>query len=218
MKKRIITMIVTLSLALLSTGCGAEKKERPSLYDKGLSCVATLSEELNEEYVGYFSSYSGHAEIVKELAKQDYSKPESVYELKYPDGGLKQFVLSLSLGNMSTDDIPDTILERASGFSYLANMINARLGAEYLALSSILSAEELFVNEAVTEQVAYLFFYEDDYPVMVSFGIREDGAIYATGTYIFSDEMKEQGGDCLTDGNATDFVMFLQFFEIEQIK
>lgn len=218
MKKRSIMVVAILSLALSATGCGAEKKEFPSLYDKGISCVATLSEELNEEYVGYFSSYSGLAEIVKELAKQDYSEPESVYELKYPDGGLKQFVLSLSLGSMSTDDIPDTVLERAAGFSYLPNMLNARMGTEYLAISSILSAEELFVNEAVTENVAYLYFYKDAYPVMVSFRVGEDGAIYAVGTYIFSDEMKEQGGNCLTDGKATDFVMFLQFFEIEQIK
>lgn len=210
-------MTVSLSLVLLSTGCGAEKKERPSLYDKGLSCVATLSEELNEEYIGYFSSYSELSEIVKELAKQDYSKPESVYELKYPDGGLKQFLISISIGNISTDDIPDMILERAAGFSYLANMINARMGTEYLAISSILSAEELFVNEAVAENAAYLYFYKDAYPVMVSFRVGEDGAIHAAGTYLFSDALKEQGADFLLNDKA-DFVMFLQFFEIEQIK
>ncbi|MCM1536757.1 MAG: hypothetical protein NC126_12630 [Clostridium sp.] len=219
MKKQSLLAAAILSLMLLATGCGKEKKqEPPSLYDKGLSCVTTLSQELNEEYIGYFTSYE-FSEIVTELAKQDYSQPESVYELKYPDGGLKQLILSLSLGDASTDDIPDAVLEKVAGLSYLANMINARMGTNYLALSSILSADELFVNEEVTENTAYLYFYKNAYPVMVSFRVGEDGAIHATGSYIFSDEMKDYGGDCLLDGKQDlDFVMLLQFFEIEQIR
>lgn len=215
MKKLVIAAVATLSLALFATGCGAEKKERPSLYDKGLSCVATLSEELDDEYVRYFSPYPELTEMVKELAKQDYSEPESVYELKYPDGGLEQLLIYL-LGS-SVKGAPDTVLQRASVFSYLANMINARLGADYVALSSILSVNQLFVNEAVTEDAAYLYFYKDAYPVMVSFRVGEDGAIQATGTYLFIDEMKEQGADCLTKGES-DWMMFFQLFEVAEVK
>lgn len=218
MKKRVIAVAAALSLALLTAGCGtkeAEKTERPSLYDKGLACAATLSEELTQEYVGYFSPSPELIEIVEELAKQDYSELESVYELKYPDGGLEQ-LLTFIIG-ASFADAPNTVLQRAAGFSYMANMINARLGVNYLALSSILSAQELFVNEAVTEDTAYLYFYRDAYPVMVSFRVGEDGAIYATGTYLFDDEMKELGADCLTEGES-DWMMFFRLFEISEVK
>lgn len=201
----------------LTAGCGEKPKDRPTLYDKGLSCVVTLSEELDEEYIGYFSSYGGLTDLVKEFAKQDYSEPKSVYELTYSDGGLKQF-LTFVIGE-SAKEIPDAVRDRMGGFSYLANIVNARKGSDYLAASSILTAEELFVNEAVTKDSAYIYFYEDAYPVMVSFHAGEDGAVHAVGNYIFSDEMKAQGADIFTgaDGGA-ELQMFLQLFEITQIK
>ncbi len=215
MKKN--ALIVLCLMLMIMAGCREKPKDRPTLYDKGLSCVTTLSKELDEKYIEYFSSYGAITELVKEFAKQDYTEPESVYELTYSDGGLKQF-LTVVIGE-SAKEIPDAVRDRMKGFSYLVNIINARKGSDYLAVSSILAAEELFVNEAVTKDVAYIYFYKDAYPVMVSFHAGEDGAIHAVGNYIFSDEMKERGADVLagTDGEA-ELQMFLQLFEINQIR
>lgn len=202
---------------LVTAGCGEKPKDRPTLYEKGLSCVATLSEELDEEYIEYFSSYGELTELVREFAKQDYSTPESVYEIKYADGGLRQF-LTVVIGEQA-DGLPDTVRDRMKGFSYLVNIINARMGSDYLAASSMLTAQELFVNEAVTEDTAYIYFYRDAYPVLVSFQAGEDGAVLAVGNYIFSDAMKEYGSDALTKTESeTDLQMFLRLFEMTQIQ
>lgn len=212
MKK--LTAAVICLMLVLAAGCGEEKKEPPSLYDKGLAIVTTLSGELNGEYVGYFTS-SEIAGIAEELAKQDYSTPSGVYELKYAKGGFKQFLGVIIGGN---DEIPEGVLEKLTGFSYLANMINARKGANYLALSSVLTAQELFVNETVTEDVCYIYFYENAYPVLVSYQAGEDGAIYAVGNYIFSDGLKEQGIDWLKELMGDDFMMLPEVMEITQIR
>lgn len=214
--KKIITAAALCLLLLLAAGCGEAKKERPSLYDKGLAIVAALSEELNEEYVEYFTSYY-LAQLVEELAKQDYSEPVNVYELKYAkDGGLKQFLGDVIGVN---DEMPEGVWERLTGFSYMANMINARKGTDYLALSSILTASELFVNETVTEDVSYIYFYEDAYPVLVSYRAGEDGAVYAVGNYIFSDELREQGIDWLEELTGGEFFAILSdVMEITQVR
>lgn len=215
MKK--ITVITLWLMLFLAAGCGEKTKDRPTLYDKGLECVTALSGELNEEYIGYFSSSGELTELAEQLADQDYSQPESVYELTYSDGGLNQFLTAVA--GASAEEIPDTVRDRVAGFSYLANIINAGKGTEYLALSSILTAEELFVNEAVTEDAAYIYFYRDAYPVMVSFHVGEDGAVHATANYIFNDEMKENGAGVLAgEAGGADLQMFLQLFEITQIQ
>lgn len=212
--KKIITAAAVCMVILLAAGCGEEKKERPALYDKGLEIVATLSEELNEEYVGFFTS-SAIAEIAKELGKQDYSEPESVYQLKYGDGGLGKFLA----GIVGTDKIPDEVSEKMGGFSYLANLINAQMGANYLALSSVLTADELFVNEAETEDGAYIYFYKDAYPVLVSYRVGEDGAIYMTGSYIFNDDLKESGMDGFNELMGEGYLtMFPNFIETTQVR
>lgn len=159
MKKN--ALIVLCLMLMIMAGCREKPKDRPTLYDKGLSCVTTLSKELDEKYIEYFSSYGAITELVKEFAKQDYTEPESVYELTYSDGGLKQF-LTVVIGE-SAKEIPDAVRDRMKGFSYLVNIINARKGSDYLAVSSILAAEELFVNEAVTKDVAYIYFYRSHY-------------------------------------------------------
>lgn len=202
---------VLLGLALiLPAGCGEAKKEPPTLYDKGLAVVATLAGELNGEYVGYFIS-TEVAKLAEELAEQDYSDPVCVYELKYADGGLKRFLLTVT-----GDDIPQEVMDRMGGFTYLANMLNGRKGTDYLALSSILTATELFVNETVTQDAAYLYFYEDAYPVLVSYQAGEDGAVYAVGSFLFSDTLKERGTDGL-DELLEDFRMFSGALEITQV-
>lgn len=186
------------------------------MYDKGLEIAAALSEECNGEYVAYFSAYGELTEIAEELAAQDYSQPKSVYEVKYSEDGFKQ-LLESAMG--TGDELPEAILKRVAGFSYLANMVNARKGTNYIALSSILTAEELFVNETVTEDTAYLYFYEDAYPVLVSYHAGEDGAIHAVGNYIFNDELKEQGMDALNEMLGEEFfAMFPDVIEVTQIK
>ncbi|MCM1467774.1 MAG: hypothetical protein NC086_06455 [Alistipes sp.] len=204
---------VLLGLALiLPAGCGEAKKEPPTLYDKGLAVVAALAGELNGEYVGYFTS-SEIAKLAEELAEQDYSDPLCVYELKYADSGLKRFLLGIT---GEDGDIPQEVMDRMGGFTYLANIINVRKGTDYLALSSILTATELFVNETVTQDAAYLYFYEDAYPVLVSYQAGEDGAVYAVGSFVFSDTLKERGTGGL-DELSEDFMMFSGALEITQV-
>lgn len=186
------------------------------MYDKGLEIVTALSEECNEEYVAYFSSYGELTELAGELATQDYSQPESVYEVKYSAEGFKQ-LLESAVG--INDELPEAVFKRMAGFSYLANMVNAWKGTNYIALSSILTADALFVNETVTEDTAYLYFYDNAYPVLVSFHAGEGGAVHAVGSYIFNDELKEQGMDAFDEMLGEEFfAMLSDVIEVTQMK
>lgn len=193
--KKIIVFLCLLMVCM--AGCGQEKKQQPSLYDKGLEVIEALSQELNESYVKYFSTDDEITVLVEELAGQDYSVPQSVYQLNYSGSGMRELIFGLSAG--TDDEIPQQVQKRLNNLLYIVNIINAGKGTTYLALSSILTADELFVNDTVTENTAYLYFYENAYPVYVFYQVGEDGAVHATGSFLFSDEIKEQGVDFLNE-------------------
>lgn len=217
MKKYVIAAFCIL--LLLAAGCGQEKKQQPSLYDKGLEVAEALSQELNEDYVSYFSAGDEIIAFTKELAGQDYSNPQSVYQLQlsWSESRLMELILGVSAG--TDDEIPEQVQKRLNNLSYIVNIINARKGTAYLALSSILTADELFVNDTITENTAYVYFYENAYPVFVSYQVGEDGAIHAVGGYIFSDELKEQGAGVLKEMLGQDaYEDFSTVVQITQIK
>ncbi len=195
MMKKIIVFVCLLMVCM--TGCGQEKKQQPSLYDKGLEVCESLSQELNENYVGYFSAAEEITALAEELAGQDYTSPQSVYQLNYSESGMRKMILGLVAGN--DEEIPEQVQKKLNNLLYIVNIINARMGTSYLALSSILTADELFVNDTVTKNTAYLYFYENAYPVFVFYQVGEDGAIHATGSFLFSDEIKEQGADVINE-------------------
>jgi len=215
MMKKIIVFVCLFMVCM--TGCGQEKKQQPSLYDKGLEVCETLSQELNENYVSYFSTGGEIIALVEELSGQDYSTPQSVYQLNYSESGMRKLILGLVAGN--NEEVPEPVQKRLNNLSYIVNIINARKGTAYLALSSILTADELFVNDTVTENTAYLYFYENAYPVFVFYQVGEDGAIHATGSFLFSDEIKEQGVDVLNELMGPEvFGELAGVVEITQIK
>lgn len=215
MMKKIIVFVCLFMVCM--TGCGQEKKQQPSLYDKGLEVCETLSQELNENYVGYFSTAGEITALVEELSGQDYSAPQSVYQLNYSESGMRKLIFGLVAGN--DEEVPEPVQKRLNNLLYIVNIINARKGTAYLALSSILTADELFVNDTVTENTAYLYFYENAYPVFVFYQIGEDGAIHATGSFLFSDEIKEQGVDVLNELMGPEvFGELAGVVEITQIK
>ena len=69
----------------------------------------------------------------------------------------------------------------------LMSQINAMSGVENLAASSVCTVGKTFVSESATENVIYIYAYEDTAPVAVTFTLGEDHTVSASGTFIFYD-------------------------------
>lgn len=88
---------------------------------------------------------------------------------------------------------PDNVSEELKNYimqkslASLMMQINGMSSVENLAASSVCTVGKTFVNENVTEDVIYLYVYENAIPVAVTFTIGENQAVSASGIFIMYD-------------------------------
>ena len=186
MKKSIrnvlIGLIIVLSLSACSDKGNAEGK---SLYEQGLEIVRLMSEMTQTE--GYVDVYTGNSEIkavIQSISAGDYSSPKAVYAISITDDDLAAMVELNRLDNVS-DELKKFLLQRSR--SALITQINSMSGVENLAAASVCTAGKSFVNENVTEDVIYLYTYENARSVAVTFSVGENQAVSASGMFVMYD-------------------------------
>lgn len=186
MKKSIRNMLIGLVIVLSLTACSDKSDvEAKSLYEQGLEIVQLLSEMTQTE--GYADVYTGNSEVkavIQSISTGDYSSPKAVYAISAADDDLAAMVELNRLGNVS-DELKNFLLRRAR--SALMTQINSMSGVENLAASSVCTAGKSFVNENVTEDVIYLYTYENARPVAVTFSVGENQAVSASGMFVMYD-------------------------------
>ena len=87
-----------------------------------------------------------------------------------------------------SDTLKEYVTSRAQ--ATVATQINAAGGASMIAASSVCTAGKTFVNKELKENTVYLYTFESGTPVMVSFLVGEDGAVSASGSFIFNEDFK----------------------------
>lgn len=169
--------------------------------EKGLEVIKILKEKADSK--AYATMVMASAELydsdrLSMVRAQDVTNVKKIYRMTQSEqfmnalmtldrkdvGGLDQFSEGLK------KSLQDQIL-----LSFL-NIIGKK-DVESLAISSTLRTGTLFVDENmanVRETLIYVF--EDGYPVAVSFLGSEDGAVSASGSFLFLDDFK---GDTETD-------------------
>ena len=200
MKKLIAFVLALMIVALGMFGCShnesgesSSKAETKSLYAQGLEVIQMMSEMTRtEEYVDILIGDSNIKTVIQDISTGDYSAPKAVYAITVSDENLATMAELDNFGNVSKE-LKNLMKKRI--FSSLISQINVRSGSDKLAAASVCTAGKTFVNENATNNVIYLYTYENANPVAVTFTVGEDGAVSANGVFVLYDEFTCDSAD-----------------------
>lgn len=207
MKKSVLAIILALVMMLSLSACGTNTKntETKSLYAQGLEVIKLMSEMTQtEEYVEILAGSGEITSIVQSISTGDYSNPKAVYAISITDDNLAAMAELNSVVNAS-DGLKSFLLQRVLGS--LMVRINGMSGAANLAAASVCTVSKTFVDENATEDVIYLYTYENAVPVAVTFTIGEDHAVSANGVFVMFDRF--------TCGSADELKIFFNDIDVD---
>lgn len=210
--KRLCAFVLTIVIVMSLCGCGnksAIKVSEKSLYEHGLDVVSLMVEAARSE--SYLQVYTGSdelLEIVKTIGEGEFTVPKVVYAVKLPVKMLWELTDYIKMGDLS-EELTNALNGKMLGA--LVTRINALSGANYLAATSVCTMGKTFVKSDLTEDVIYIYVYEDATPVAITFTVGEGGAVSASGTFIIHDEFTcgsaEEIKDFLGGGEVTEVTM-----------
>lgn len=185
MKKLMAIVLALVSVFALSSCGNKSNTETQSLYAQGLEVVQLMSEMTRTgEYIDICTGDSTIKNIIQNIGVGEYSVPKSVYAISIPDENFAAMAELSKLDN-SSKDLKTFLMQKVLGS--LMIQINGMAGVENLAASSICTVGKTFVDENATDDVIYLYTYENALPVAVTFTIGENHAVSATGVFIMYD-------------------------------
>jgi hypothetical protein len=199
--KKLIAFVLALMIVVLGMfGCSNNesgesnsKTETKSLYAQGLEVIQMMSEMTRtEEYVDILIGDSNIKTVIQDISTGDYSDPKAVYAITVSDENLATMAELDNFGNVSKE-LKNLMKKRI--LSSLISQINGRSGQVKLAAASVCAAGKTFVNENATDNVIYLYTYENANPVAVTFTVGEDGAVSANGVFVLYDEFTCDSAD-----------------------
>ncbi len=180
-----LAIVVALIMIFNLSACGKKNDtETKSLYAQGLEIVQLMSEMTQiEEYVELYSGSNEIKTIIQNIGIGDFSSPKAVYAISIAEDDLAAMVGS-NPDNVS-EELKNYIMQKS--LASLMMQINGMSSVENLAASSVCTVGKTFVNGNVTEDVIYLYVYENAIPVAVTFTIGENQAVSASGIFIMYD-------------------------------
>ena len=200
-RNKFIAVLLATSLTFALTACGGNTENgnansenstiennvtNKSLYEQGMEVVALMAEMTRtEEYVQAHTGSPEIMEIVQGIAEGDFSTPKAVYSITAKDEVLFG-LLEIDEPEGVSEELKKALLNRTLGS--LMTQINGMAGVEKLAASSVCTVGKTFVNEQLTDNVIYLYTFENALPVAVTFTVGEDGAVSAGGNFIMYED------------------------------
>ena len=204
MKRSRIFLLAIIMAAVLSA-CGSSEsatgKSNSSTYQKGLEVVALLDEMVqNDTYVQLYTASAEIQEIVETVATGDYSEPSVVYQISLPGESLSALAEAMG-GNVSMDGMSPELTRAVEQklIGAVISQVNAMGGAANLAAMSVCTAGKTFVNEELSEDVIYLYVYENAAPAAVTFLRGDDGIVSATGTFLLSEDLNTESEQSVSE-------------------
>ena len=204
MKRTRIFLLAIIMIAVLSA-CGSSEntteKSNSSAYQKGLEVVALLDEMVqNDTYVQLYTASAEIQEIVETVASGDYTEPSVVYQISFSGENLSALAENMG-GSVSMDGMSPELTRAVEQklIGAVISQINAMGGATNLAAMSICTAGKTFVNEELSEDVIYLYVYENAAPTAVTFIKGDDGTVSATGTFLLCEELNTESEQSVSE-------------------
>lgn len=186
-------LILCLTACVLLTACAG--KQEKSLYEQGLDLISLMGEMVQSD--AYFDMYAPAiqvkdtaADIADAAAAGNYQSPKAVYQISASESRLMSALgADINFDGMSAE-LKDYLQSQI--LSSCASILNSQAGTEALAASSIYMCRKSFVCSEASGNTAYLYIYEDAYPVFIVFLTGEDHAVYASGSYILSKDIMNE--------------------------
>ncbi len=218
------TICLTLAMVFLLCACGsnnngtAGQKAEKSLYAQGLDIISLMGEMVQSD--SYFASYSSTPAlkdcmegISRAISEGQYDKPSAVYCLSLREEGIAE--MFRKAGTDPSGDMSDRLKAymQSKIFGSCASLLNSSAGTEALAASSIYTCTTSFVCSEASENVIYLYTYENANPVLISFIVGEGHAVYASGTYILSENI-----DMADMASSANDVLGVSLFQAELLE
>lgn len=187
-RKRILSLILALAMIFTCVSCSAEKESvsEKTPYDYGMDVISLMAEAAGTEaYLAAMGGSEGVQEMAGKVAQADYSTPKAVYSVTIEDELLHEFMAGANLDNLP-ESLENSVENRL--FGAMITRLNSTYGIDSVAASSICAFNKMFVDEKITENMVYLYFFEETFPVAVVFTVGEGGAVMATSNVIFSED------------------------------
>lgn len=182
--KKLLAMVMSLLLIITLTACGNNSisHNEEKLYNLGIEVTKTMGEmACSDDYISLYTSIEFDDEILQFQAT-DYDKPIAVYSASLPSA--KDILSKIGSENIDAyDKLSDNLkeqLEYRLSFSSIISSINAKSGANTMALCSLLTATKYDKDIELNKSIAYLYIFEKGMPIAVTF--TESG--YANGQFL----------------------------------
>ena len=187
--KRSLAVFLSVIMSLSLCACGSEistKTDEKSLYEHGLDVIAVMTEMTQSE--SYVETYTGNGEIkeiVQIIGEGDYTIPKAVYAITASTEQIAAYAGLDSLSNAS-DELQKTMENKF--IAALISQVNGMSGAMNLAAASVCTAGKTFVSDRISENVIYLYIFDDAHPISITFTCGEDSTVSASGMFVIYDE------------------------------
>lgn len=157
------------------------------LADKGLELISKVDKlAACDAFVDLYTTNQEIANILKDIAANDYSNPPGVFIIEDLDALMFK---SITPAGELPDDLLQMLTARFS--STLSSQITAMNGTTSLAAASILSYEENFICEGLESFIAYLYTYGNGYSFMVNYNSNDENIVSAKVTVVVNDELSK---------------------------
>lgn len=186
-------LLLALAVALLA-GCGQKAQAGKSLKEQGQELVSLMGEmAASGDYVSFYTDADEMRELLSAAGEGDHSSPTAVYSIRFPDSALDGLLALAGLDSLDglSQGLQASIKARV--VAALPTQVNAMGGSNVLAAASLCTASKTFLSGEVSENVIYLYVYEDAVPAAVVFLPGEDGTVSATGMLILYDGFQAGG-------------------------
>ena len=158
--------------------------ENETLYDKGLEIAKTIDMLAESDiYRTITDADNGVSELMDKIGQQDYETP--VKAVKISGEYDKLFDLAFNAEGLEINDELKNIIKKKYDFnSHMVSILNARDGVEMIAAASLLSNKDIFLFDGLSEKMTYLYLYDDDFAVSVTFTPYDGGIVEANGMIV----------------------------------
>ena len=190
--------ILLLAVFILTVSVSFCESPEPDYYRIGLNVSALMSGMADSEaYCSLFGPQEMYREVREKVNTHDYDRPVAVYSVRLTDS--KSFIEeallkdqeSRNTWNSLSPALQEQVLGRF-GVQSLCSIVNARMGSEYIAFCSVVTA---FIREqtlASDSSGCFLYIFEKGTPILVSFGYRA-----ASGQFLFIPEEFRESPDSI---------------------
>lgn len=203
-KASALTVRLTLCALLLCLGMGCTQRQKEAigiiggadgptaiyvaedsafLASQGLRLTQQMRQLANDSgYVAHAIHAGKIKALVEDIGKQEYSKPRKVFRITHLHMNMAKALLSQS--GATKPLILDRIVRS------IPSLLNAQGGADHLAATSLLFAEDAFLYHGLKEYTLYLYLYDGNYQSMVLYRPAKQHIVLANASIVAHEKLR----------------------------